>query len=72
MFIYTDNGSDHFNDYFRKQCELAKLKQVLCHDNKGIIPSYTEQKSELAGYSKKFDHNPKIQATMTLRVLRKG
>lgn len=49
-----------------------KLKQVLCQDNFGIIPSYSEQKSELAGYSKKFDHNPKIQATMTLRVLSKG
>jgi hypothetical protein len=72
MFIYTDNGSDPFNDYFHKQCEAAKLKQVLCRDNMWITPSYAEQKSELAEYSKKFDHNPKIQATMTLRVLRKG
>jgi hypothetical protein len=72
MFICSDNGSDCFNDYFRQQCETARLEEVLCHDNIGITPSYTEQKSELAEYSKKFDHNPKVQAMMTLRVLRKG
>ena len=72
MFIYTDNGSDRFNNYFRRQCEASKLKQVLCRDNIGITPSYTEQKSELAEYSNKFDHNPKIKSTMTLRALRKG
>ncbi|HXC28843.1 MAG TPA: hypothetical protein VNV38_12880 [Stellaceae bacterium] len=71
MFIYTDNGSDRFNDYFGKQCEKAKLKEILCRDNTEIIPSFSEQSSELAAYSKKFDHNPKIKATMTLRVLRK-
>ena len=71
MFIYTDNGSDRFNDYFRQESEAAKLQQLLCHNNIRITPSYTEQKSELAEYTKKFNHNPKIQTTMTLRVLRK-
>ena len=71
MFIYTDNGSDLFNDYFRRETEAAKLQQLLCHDNFWITPNYTEQKSELAEYTKKFNHNPKIKTTMTLRVLRK-
>jgi len=67
---FTDSITNYYVNSF---CiKAAKLKQVLCRDNIGIIPSYTEQKSELAEYSKKFDHNPKIQATMTLRVLRKS
>jgi hypothetical protein len=71
IFVYTDNGSDRFNSYFRHQCEAAKLEQVMCRDNIEIIPSYTEQKSELAKYSHKFDHDPKLKSTMTFRVLRK-
>lgn len=71
MFIYTDNGSDQFNDYFRNQCKGVKLEEVMCQDNFMITPSYSEQKSELAKYSGKFDHNPKIKTRMTLRVLRK-
>lgn len=71
MFIYTDNGSDAFNDYFYQQSKAAKLRRVLCRDNVRMTPSYLEQKSELAEYSKKFSHNPKIQTKMTIRVLRK-
>lgn len=71
MFIYTDNGSDRFNDYFRQQCDAAKLQEVLRQDNIEIVPSYTEQKAELAKYSKKFDHDPKLKSRMTLRVFRK-
>lgn len=71
LFVYTDNGSDHFNDYFGKQCAKGGLEQLMCRDNTDMTPSYSEEKSELALYMGKFVHTPKLKARVTYRVLRK-
>jgi hypothetical protein len=71
LFVYTDNGSDQFNDYFRNKCETGNLAPLICHDNIEITPRYTEQKSELEEYSNKFGHYPKIKSRVTVRILRK-
>lgn len=71
LFVYVDNGSDSFNQYFDNLCQQAGLETILSGSNKKFTPSYAEQASELKEYKDKFSHNPKIQATLSYRVLRK-
>ncbi len=72
IFLYVDNGSQEFNDYFdglwnsRPDIELISGMK-----NKRYTPSYTEQASHLQEYKQKFDRNAKIQSVLTWRILRK-
>ena len=70
-FLYIDNGHDDFNSYFDKLWKKAGLKLVAGKDNIRFTPRYSEQASELKEYSAKFDQNPKVQAWLTYRILRK-
>lgn len=67
-FLFDDNSSDIFQDFFDAQCKKAKLK-LLCSWSGRIYPHYTEQANVLEKYTKKFDVNPKIQAYLGYRVL---
>ena len=72
LFLYVDNGSPKFNAYFDSQwTSRGDVEAILQQTNKRITPSGAEQKSEIAEYSAKFAHSPKLQATITTRVLRK-
>jgi ribosomal protein RSM22 (predicted rRNA methylase) len=71
LFVYVDNGTDSFNDYFDNLCKSAGLEPLMSNSNAKMTPSYSEQASELAEYKAKFAHNPKIQAILSYRVLRK-
>ena len=72
LFPYVDNGSPKFNDYFdNRWTSRGDVEAILRETNKRITPSGAEQKSEIAEYSAKFAHSPKLQATITMRVLRK-
>lgn len=71
LFVFDDNGHEHFTEYFDKQCKDAKLDCILAEDNTRFIPRFSEQASELGEYREKFAHSPKIQAYLSYRVLRK-
>lgn len=71
LFLYDDNGHSDFNDYFDQRWMAAGLQPILTADNTRFTPRFSEQASELAFYQKKFAHNPKIQAFISYRVLRK-
>jgi len=70
LFLYDDNGHTYFTNYFDAQWNTAGLECLISEDNTKFTPRYSEQASELGEYLKKFK-NPKIQAKVTHRVLRK-
>jgi hypothetical protein len=71
IFLYVDNGSDTFNTYFDSQWQTAGLDLIDHGTNERWLPRSSEQKSELAFYTDKFDAIPKVQSTLTFRILRK-
>jgi len=71
LFLYDDNGSDVFNDYFDEQWKKAGLELIESESNTWWTPSYDEQASELAAYKDKFGENPKLKSKLSYRILRK-
>lgn len=71
IFLYDDNGSDTFNNYFDQQWQTAGLQIIAQETNTRWYPRSSEQKSELAFYTAKFNAIPKVQSTLTYRILRK-
>lgn len=71
LFLYDDNGHDHFNTYFDKQWKDAGLECVLAKTNADTWPRYTEEKSELGAYLTKFGQSPKLKSALSYRVLKK-
>jgi hypothetical protein len=71
LFLYVDNGHDDFNRYFDAQWKAAGLECLVAEDNVRWTPRYSEQASELGDYLKKFGQQPKLQAYLSYRVLRK-
>ncbi len=71
IFIYDDNGSDKFNDYFDYQWKQGGLQLISGETNVRWYPRHSEQKSELDFYQAKFSAIPKVQSTLTYRILYK-
>jgi hypothetical protein len=72
LFLYTDNGSVAFNEYFDKICgEATKLTMLIERTDTDLAPRYSEEKSELGDYLNKFNRTPKLKARVTYRVLQK-
>ncbi|GAA0742085.1 hypothetical protein LRH25_04915 [Ideonella azotifigens] len=71
IFLYDDNGSDTFNNYFDYQWKTAGLQLLSQESNVRWYPRSSEQKSELAFYTAKFNAIPKVQSTLSYRILRK-
>jgi hypothetical protein len=72
LFVYIDNGSDEFNEYFDEQWEnRSDMECLLKTDNVRFTPRYSEQATDLGEYLSKFGKSPKIQAWLSYRVLRK-
>lgn len=71
LFLYDDNGSDTFNKYFDHQWQTAGLQLLTQETNTRWYPRSSEQKSELAIYTAKFNAIPKVQSTLSYRLLRK-
>jgi hypothetical protein len=71
LFLYIDNGHSDFDDYYAQQCDAAGLVQVIGSSDVRLIPRYSEQASDLGCYLSKFGQHPKIQATVTYKVLQK-
>ncbi len=72
MFLYVDNEHHAFNSYFDKLWKEAGLKSIIVKDNVRFTPNSSEQASELVKYQAKFNNrSPRIQATLSYRVLRK-
>lgn len=71
LFLYIDNGSDTFNDYFDEAWKAGGLELVFETTNTSMTPSFSEQASELKSYMDKFGGWPKLKATVSVRVLRK-
>ena len=72
VFVYVDNGTTGFNTYFddhwNKRSNIECIYKV---NNTVRTPSYTEQASEVAFYTAKFGHSPKLRSTLSMRILRK-
>jgi Putative SAM-dependent methyltransferase len=60
-----------FNSYFDQQWQKAGLQVVDQETNIRWYPRSSEQKSELALYTAKFDAIPKVQSVLSYRILRK-
>jgi hypothetical protein len=71
LFVFDDNGHEHFTRYFDELWRGANLDCVLTEDGTRFIPRFSEQASELGEYLEKFGQSPKIQAYLSYRVLRK-
>lgn len=71
LFLYDDNGHAEFNEYFDMQWKGAGLTCLALENNVRFTPRYSEQKSEVKGYTTKFNHSPKLQAWVSYRLLRK-
>jgi hypothetical protein len=69
MFLYNDNDSPRFTDYFDELCNGAKLQTI--YASRSIkTPSPWEQKDGLAHYLELFGP-PKLKAQLAYRLLRK-
>jgi hypothetical protein len=71
LFLYDDNGHDHFNDYFDKRWNDAGLTCLVSKNNTDVSPRYSEEKSELGEFLTKFGQQPKLKSSLSYRVLRK-
>jgi len=71
LFLYDDNGHDHFTEYFDDIWKAAGLELLVASDSKEITPRYSEEKSELGDFLTKFGQQPKLKTTLAYRVLRK-
>jgi hypothetical protein len=71
LFLYIDNGHTCFTSYFDNLWKASGLDLIIKKDNARFIPRFSEQASEVAYYSAKFGHSPKIQSQVSYRVLRK-
>lgn len=71
LFIYDDNGSDLFNNYFDKQWKAAGLELLDSGTNTTWTPRYSERASELEFYTTKFGAFPKLKGYLSYRILRK-
>jgi hypothetical protein len=71
IFLYDDNGNDTFNHYFDQQWQAAGLQLLKQATNTRWFPRSTEQKSDLAFYTAKFNAIPKVQSLLSYRILMK-
>jgi len=72
LFLYIDNGSLVFNEYFDAQWKgRGDCEAVVQADDERITPRFSEQASELGEYRSKFGQHPKLQSRISYRVLRK-
>lgn len=71
LFLYNDNGHNHFNTYFDKQWKDAGLTCLVSKDNIDMWPRWSEEKSEFGEFLKKFGQQPKLKSSLSYRVLRK-
>jgi hypothetical protein len=71
LFVYDDNGSDTFNDYFDNQWKTAGLELLDHGTNVQWTPRYTERADVLDEYKNKFSAWPKLKGFLSYRILRK-
>jgi hypothetical protein len=71
IFIYDDNGTDALNAYFDGQWQKAGLDLLDQGTNVRWTPRYTERADVLDSYKAKFSAWPKLQGTLSYRILRK-
>ncbi len=72
LFLYVDNGSEVFNNYFDTQWNgRVDIEAVVEADDEWITPRFSEQASELGDYRNKFGQHPKLKSRISYRVLRK-
>lgn len=71
LFIYVDNAHSGFTDYFDAHWQDQGVECLLSANSIRLTPRSSEQASELAEYRAKFSQSPKLQGTLTYKVLRK-
>jgi hypothetical protein len=71
-FLYVDNGHDDFNNYFDAFWnDRDDIDCLYKSDNTWTTPRYSEQSDDLGEYKSKFNHNPKLKAMISTRLLKK-
>jgi hypothetical protein len=71
LFLYDDNSTPVWTDYFDGLWNSAGLTCLMAQTNVAWTPNYSEQTSDLGEYLEKFDHSPNLKKQLSLRVLRK-
>lgn len=71
LFMYDDNGTTTLNNYFDNLWKSEGLECVTKKSNLSMSLNYSEEKSDLGEYLKKFSHSPKLNSKISYRVLRK-
>jgi hypothetical protein len=72
IFVYIDNGHESFDNYFDEQWkDRSDLNCVLRGDTTQKTMRRSEKSAEIDEYRQKFIQHPKLQATISFRVLRK-
>ena len=71
LFLYDDNGTTSLNSYFDSLWKSEGLECVTKKSNSSMSLNYSEEKSDLGQYLKKFNHSPKLGSKISYRVLRK-
>lgn len=67
-FLYDDNMSGGFTEYFDDECARAGLVRLVAVERERWFPSFEEQRAELQEYVDMFGQNPKVQAYLSCRV----
>lgn len=67
-FLFDDNSTPVFLDFFDNQCKVAGLELITSGEGR-MTPNSSEQASALGSYAEKFGQSPKIQAYLGYRVL---
>lgn len=71
LFLYVDNGHRDFNEYIDELTDDMGLQTVIGVDNGHMRTRVWERANEVRFYTDKFDKSPKLQGTVSYRVLRK-
>lgn len=71
LFLYDDNGTDDFNNYFDKQWQMGGLELLGSGNNENWTPRYQERTDALNIYKAKFSAWPKLKGYLSYRILRK-
>jgi hypothetical protein len=71
LFLYDDNGTTALNTYFDELWRAEGLECITKKSNSSMQLNYSEEKSDLGEYLKKFNHSPKLSSKISYRVLRK-
>jgi hypothetical protein len=71
IFIYVDNASSVFFQWFDKQWKGTSMEVIASSDDTALRLPNDEQKTDLGEHYLRMDGNPKLSGRVAIRILRK-